>query len=131
MWLISQSPLALDEPLLFHTGPRKIFPPVREAVTGVLPVERVRCLAFSHLEADGCGSLNAWLAAAPQSVPVCGSVAAMVSISHLCRPGTPRACQHALTVSDALPADRKPGVCFSLPPPKALGEAGNLRESHE
>ena len=27
-----------DEPLLFHTGPRKMFPPVREAVASVLPV---------------------------------------------------------------------------------------------
>lgn len=72
-----------DEPLLFHTGLRKMFPLVREAVTSVLPVERLRYLAFSHVEADECGSLNEWLAVAPQSVPVCGSVAAMVSIGDL------------------------------------------------
>ena len=72
-----------DEPLLFHTGPRKMFPLVREAVASVLPVEQLRYVGLSHVEADECGSLNEWLAAAPQSVPVCGTVAAMVSIGDL------------------------------------------------
>jgi len=72
-----------DEPLLFHTGLRKMFPLVREAVASILPIERLRYIAFSHVEADECGSLNEWLAAAPESVPLCGTVAAMVSISDL------------------------------------------------
>jgi flavorubredoxin len=72
-----------DEPLLFHTGPRKMFPLVREAVASVLPVERLRYIAFSHVEADECGSLNEWLVVAPRSVPLCGRVAAMVSIGDL------------------------------------------------
>jgi flavorubredoxin len=72
-----------DEPLLFHTGLRKMFPLVLEAVATVLPVERLRYIAFSHVEADECGSLNQWLAAAPQSLPLCGTVAAMVSINDL------------------------------------------------
>ena len=72
-----------DEPLLFHTGLRKMFPLVCEAVASVLPVERLRYIAFSHVEADECGSLNEWLAAAPQSLPLCGTVAAMVSINDL------------------------------------------------
>jgi len=72
-----------DEPLLFHTGPRKMFPLVREAVASLLPVERLRHIAFSHVEADECGSLNEWLAVAPQSAPLCGTVAALVSISDL------------------------------------------------
>ena len=72
-----------EEPLLFHTGPRKMFPFVREAVASVLPVERLRYISFSHVEADECGSLNEWLAAAPQAVPLCGTVAAMVSINDL------------------------------------------------
>ena len=72
-----------DEPLLFHTGLRKMFPVVREAVASILPVERLRYIAFSHVEADECGSLNEWLVAAPQSVPLCGTVAAMVSIGDL------------------------------------------------
>jgi len=75
--------LAGDEPLLFHTGLRRMFPLVREAVASVLPVEGLRYIAFSHVEADECGSLNEWLAAAPQAVPVCGRVAAMVSIADL------------------------------------------------
>jgi flavorubredoxin len=72
-----------DEPLLFHTGPRRMFPLVREAVGTVLPVGSLRYIAFSHVEADECGSLNEWLAVAPQSVPLCGTVAAMVSIRDL------------------------------------------------
>lgn len=72
-----------DAPLLFHTGPRKLFQLVREAVTKVVPVESLRYIAFSHVEADECGSLNEWLSIAPQSVPVCGRVAAMVSIEDL------------------------------------------------
>lgn len=72
-----------DEPLLFHTGPRKMFPLVRDAVASLLPVERLRYIGFSHVEADECGSLNEWLAAAPESVPLCGTVAAMVSIGDL------------------------------------------------
>ena len=75
--------IADDEPLIFHTGPRKMFPLVREAVASVLPVDKLRYIAFSHVEADECGSLNQWLEAAPQSVPLCGTVAAMVSIGDL------------------------------------------------
>jgi flavorubredoxin len=81
-----------DEPLLFHTGPRKLFPLVSEAVRKLMPIERLRYVAFSHVEADECGSLNDWLRAAPQSVPVCSQVAAMVSIDDLAdRPPRPLA----------------------------------------
>jgi len=72
-----------DEPLIYHTGPRKLFPLVCEAVASVLPVEDLRYIALSHVEADECGSLNEWLAAAPQSSPLCGRVAAMVSVNDL------------------------------------------------
>ncbi len=72
-----------DEPLLFHTGPRKLFPLVREAVASIMPVDRLRYVGFSHVEADECGSLNEWLAVAPQAVPLCGQVAAMVSVADL------------------------------------------------
>lgn len=70
-----------DEPLLFHTGPRRLFEPVREAVASLMPVERLRYVGLSHFEADECGSLDLWLAAAPEAVPVCSQVAAMVSVS--------------------------------------------------
>jgi len=72
-----------NEPLLFHTGPRRMFPLVREAVASVIPVASIRYIAFSHVEADECGSLNEWLAAAPQSAPLCSTIAAMVSINDL------------------------------------------------
>src|SRR6185369_2187835 len=76
--------LVVDEsPLLFHTGPRRMFPLVREAIASVMPVERLRYVAFSHVEADECGSLNELLALAPQAEPLCGSVAAMVSVNDL------------------------------------------------
>jgi flavorubredoxin len=72
-----------DEPLLFHTGPRALFPVVSEAMARVMPVERLRYVGLSHVEADECGSLNQWLARAPAAVPLCGQIAAMVSISDL------------------------------------------------
>ena len=72
-----------DDPLLFHTGSRGLFPEVRDAVARVLPVERLRWIGFSHVEADECGALNHWLAAAPHAAPLCGQVAAMVSIGDL------------------------------------------------
>lgn len=74
--------LILDEhPLLFHTGPRRLFPFVRQAIARVLPVEKLRYVAFSHFEADECGALNELLALAPNAEPVCSAVAAMVSIN--------------------------------------------------
>ena len=72
-----------DAPLLFHTGPRKMFPLVHEAVARVIAVGRLRYVSFSHVEADECGSLNEWLAAAPQAAPLCGKVAALVSIDDI------------------------------------------------
>ena len=73
--------LAGGEPLLFHTGPRRLFPLVSEAIAAVLPLATLRYVAFSHFEADECGSLNDFLAAAPRAVPVCSQVAAMVSVN--------------------------------------------------
>ena len=74
--------LVVDEkPLLFHTGPKKLFPLVREQIEKVMPASRLRYIAFSHYEADECGSLADFLAIAPQAQPVCGAVGAMVSVS--------------------------------------------------
>ncbi len=72
-----------DEPLLFHTGPRRMFPLVREAIDQVLPVEELRWIAFSHVEADECGGLNEFLAAAPNARPLCSQVGALVSVNDL------------------------------------------------
>jgi flavorubredoxin len=73
--------LIVDEaPMLFHTGQRKLFPLVREAIAAVMPVERLRYLGLSHFEADECGALNDFLSVAPQAVPVSSQIAAMVAI---------------------------------------------------
>jgi flavorubredoxin len=71
-----------EEPLLFHTGPRRVFPLVKQAVAHVLgDVTKLRWVGFSHVEADECGALNQWLELAPRALPVCSQVAAMVSVS--------------------------------------------------
>jgi flavorubredoxin len=76
--------LVLDEqPLLFHTGLRRLFPAVREAIARVMPVERLRWIAFSHFEQDECGALNEFLAAAPRAQAACSAVGAMTSVSDL------------------------------------------------
>ncbi|HEX7218269.1 MAG TPA: MBL fold metallo-hydrolase [Burkholderiales bacterium] len=73
--------VADDEPLLFHTGPRGLCPLVAEAIGSVLPLASLRYVAFSHFEADECGSLNDFLAAAPAATAVSSQVAAMVSVN--------------------------------------------------
>ena len=67
-----------DEPLLFHTGPRQMFPSVRAAVASLIPVKSLRWVAFE---------------AAPQATVAHGEVGCMVSLNDLAdRP--PRALQH-------------------------------------
>ena len=70
-----------DKPMIFHTGPRRMFPLVQEAIAAILPPERLRYIGFSHYEADECGSLNEFLAIAPDAEPVCSRIAAMVSVN--------------------------------------------------
>lgn len=86
-----------DEPLLFHCGARGLFPLVSQAVAAILPVARLRWLSFGHVESDECGSMNQWLAAAPQAQVVHGQIACMVSLNDLAdRP--PRALAHNETL---------------------------------
>jgi flavorubredoxin len=70
-----------DEPLLFHTGQRRMFPEVQNAIARVMPLDRLRWISFSHFEADECGALNHFLAAAPRAVPLCGRLLAMLSVN--------------------------------------------------
>jgi flavorubredoxin len=72
-----------DEPLLFHTGKRRMFSQVQEAVAHVLPLEHLRWISFSHFEADECGALNEFLAAAPHATPLCGRLLAMLSVNDI------------------------------------------------
>lgn len=72
-----------DEPLLFHCGPRAMFGSVAAAVARVMPVERIRWIGFGHVEADECGAMNAWLAAAPRAQVAHGMTACAVSLNDL------------------------------------------------
>lgn len=75
--------IAGTEPMLFHTGPRGMFPLVTEAISSVLPVERLRWLSFGHVESDECGAMNLFLAAAPSAQVVHGGIGCMVSLNDL------------------------------------------------
>ncbi len=114
-----------DQPLLFHTGLRKLFPQIQEAVGTVMPVSRLHYISFSHFEADECGTLNQWLAAAPQSVPLCGQIAAMTSVEDIAdRP--PRVLADGETLSLGTHVVR----WFDTPHLPHAWECGFLMETH-
>ena len=69
-----------DEPLLFHTGMRGMFPAVRDALATIIDPAALRWISWSHFEVDECGALNEWLSVAPNAIPVCGELGAMVNI---------------------------------------------------
>jgi flavorubredoxin len=72
-----------DEPLLFHTGLRRMFPLVRDALARIIPPERLRWIAFGHYEADECGALNEWLAVASQAEAAHGHTGCLVSLNDM------------------------------------------------
>ena len=72
-----------EAPLLYHTGPRKLFSLVCEAIASVIPVQSLRYIGFSHYEADECGTLNDFLELAPEAEPLCSNIAKMVSIDDI------------------------------------------------
>jgi flavorubredoxin len=72
-----------DEPLLFHTGLRRMFPLVLAAVGRIMPPRRLRWICFGHFEADECGSMNEWLAAAPQAEVMHGQTGVLVSLNDM------------------------------------------------
>ena len=72
-----------DNPLLYHTGLRQMFPLTSQAIASVMPVDKLRYIGFSHVEADECGALNNFLEAAPHAEPLCSDIAAMVSIGDM------------------------------------------------
>ncbi len=73
-----------EEPLLFHSGMRGLFPFVAEAVATVMPVESLRWISFGHIEADESGAMNMWLAAAPHSEVTFGALGCDISLNDLC-----------------------------------------------
>jgi flavorubredoxin len=87
-----------DEPLLFHAGLRRMFPELREQVSRLIDISKIRHIGFSHFESDECGALNEWLELAPAAQPVCGLVGALVSVNDFSiRPA------RVLTRDDTLP----------------------------
>jgi flavorubredoxin len=81
-----------DEPLLFHCGPRRLFDLVSQAASDVVPLDRLRWITFGHVEADECGSMNQWLAAAPHAEVAFGALGCQVSLNDIAdRPPRPLA----------------------------------------
>jgi flavorubredoxin len=72
-----------DEPMLFHCGHRAMFPLIAEAAARVVPMDRLRWISFGHVEADESGSMNQWLAAAPNAQVVHGQMACEISLNDL------------------------------------------------
>lgn len=75
--------IVAEEPLLFHCGMRFLFPSVSGAVASILPVDSLRWISFGHVEADECGAMNLWLAAAPDAQVVFNPLGCEVSLNDL------------------------------------------------
>lgn len=74
--------LIIDEqPMLYHAGMKQMFPLLREAVQKIIDPAKLRWIGFSHFEVDECGALNEWLQIAPNALPVCSEVGALVNMS--------------------------------------------------
>ena len=96
-----------EEPLLYHTGMRQLFPLVKEAVERIMPVARLRWIAFAHLEADECGAVNEFLSVAPHAEVVHGELGVQVSLNDQCaRPPRPLADGDVLDIGGAALARR-------------------------
>ncbi|MGZ7081533.1 MAG: oxygen-binding di-iron domain-containing protein [Thermoanaerobaculia bacterium] len=113
-----------DAPLLFHTGSRRLFPLVREAIQSVMPIDRLRYIAFSHFESDECGSVNELLAAAPHAEPLCGRVNGIINADAFDRP------PHVLADDEALSIGTRRLRWFDTPHLPHAWECGYLMEEH-
>lgn len=97
-----------EEPLLYHTGMRALFPAVSEAVARLMPLERLRWIAFAHLEADECGAVNEFLAAAPHAQVAHGALGCQLSLDdHCARPPRPLQDGEVLELGGAVLARRR------------------------
>jgi flavorubredoxin len=81
--MFNQFVVRAEQPLLFHTGMRALFPLVSDAVAKVVPLDQLRWIAFGHVEADECGAMNQFLAAAPDATVAHGAMACMVQVNDL------------------------------------------------
>ena len=112
-----------DEPLMFHTGLRKMFALNRDALARIIPPERLRWITFGHFEADECGAMNEWLALAPQATPAHGATGCMVSLNDFAD-RTPR----VLTDGDAIDLGGKWVKFIDTPHTPHGWDAGVLHE---
>jgi flavorubredoxin len=69
-----------EEPLLFHSGFKRMFPALREAVAKLIDPAKLRHIGWSHFESDEVGALNDWLQIAPQAQPVCTLVGKLINM---------------------------------------------------
>jgi flavorubredoxin len=89
-FMFNQYLINADQPLLFHCGTHGLFPLVSQAVAKVMPLERLRWISFGHFEADESGTMNDWLAAAPDAQVAVGTIGCMTSVNDLAiRPPRP------------------------------------------
>lgn len=113
-----------DSPLLYHTGPRQIFPLTCQAIASIIPVDKLRYVGFSHVEGDECGALNNFLEMAPDAEPLCSDIAAMTSIGDIAdRP------PHAMTDGETLELGRHSVTWIATPHLPHSWECGHLYES--
>lgn len=90
--MFNQFVVKAEQPLLFHTGQRALFPLVSEALAKIMPIDQLRWITFGHVEADECGAMNQFLAAAPNATVAHGALGCMVQVDDLAdRPPRPLA----------------------------------------
>jgi flavorubredoxin len=90
--MFDQFVIRAEEPLLFHTGLRALYPLVSEAVARIVPLTDLRWITFGHVESDECGTMNQFLADAPQATVAHGAIGCMVQVNDLAdRPPRPLA----------------------------------------
>ncbi|MGH9581356.1 MAG: MBL fold metallo-hydrolase [Bryobacteraceae bacterium] len=115
-----------DEPLLFHAGLRRMFPVLREELSRLTDISKIKHIGFSHFESDECGALNEWLEIAPGAQPVCGLVGALVSVNDFSlRPA------RVLTRDDILPTGQRRFRFVPTPHVPHCWDAGVLFEESE
>jgi flavorubredoxin len=115
-----------EEPLLFHAGLRGMFPVLREEISRLIDISKIRHIGFSHFESDECGGLNQWLEVAPAAQAVCGLVGALVSVNDFAiRPA------RVLTRDDVLPTGRYSFRFIPTPHVPHGWDAGVLFEESE
>jgi flavorubredoxin len=111
-----------DEPVLYHTGPRRMFPLVKEAIASVIAPETLRYIGFSHFESDECGSINELLAMAPTAEPLCGKINALINGDFFDRAA------HALADGETLALGRHVLRWIDTPHLPHAWECGHLME---